>query len=76
MVVVVARGWLGRGQTKSVVQEEVHLLPHFIDRGLRAQGGRVGETFALVTTAETQGTQKAVHIRLFKWLGLTLRWVQ
>lgn len=35
---VAASGRLG--QTKCVIQQEMHLLPHLVDRGLRAQSGR------------------------------------
>lgn len=72
MVVVVAWCWLGGGQAKGVVQEQMHLLSHFINGRLGAQSGRVGVTFDLVAASETQRTEKAVHIRLFERFGLTL----
>lgn len=78
MVVVVARCRLGGGQPKSVVQEQMHLLSHFINGRLGAQSGRVGVTFDLVASSETQRAEKAVHICFFERLGFTLvvrQWV-
>lgn len=75
VVVVAGRRGLVWGQTKGITQQDMHLLPDLVDGGLRAQSGRVRETFDLMASTITQGAHQSVHVGLLErlWLCLTHR---
>lgn len=66
-------GLTPRRQAERLLQQQVHLLSHFINGRLRAQGGCLRVAFQALAIHESLWPHQTVDVRLLNQLGLRLK---
>lgn len=67
------RGLAPRRQAEGLLQQQVHLMSHLVDGGLRAQAGGLGVAFQAPSVRVSPRPHQAVHVRFLDQLGLGLK---